>query len=161
MISIFDIKQVNVEIFKAIRDDAEIVKLLDIDKFEMTHDEFIAALRKQIFDAQTPDDLLTNYSTKICIHDESGGSVNSFEEVGYIAVDIHITQDKTSVDRRHLIIMKRLIEILDTNNRQKLGLKKLPIGLYGLSYRRRDNIQLSRNTGWEKYTLVFEYKYLI
>ena len=157
----FDLKKINIEIFRAIRDDEKMIDLLEIDKSVMDNDTFISALRKQVLDTQKPDNLLNDYSTRLCIHDTPGGSANDREEVGYVAIDIHITQDKTAIDRRHLVIIKRLIEILDTTNRKKEGLTKLNIGLYGLSYRRRNQEQISNSTGWEKHTVVFEYKYLI
>ena len=157
----FDLKKINIEIFKAIRDDDKIIDLLEIDKASMDKDTFICALRKQVLDTQKPDDLLNNYYTRICVHDTPGGNANDIEEVGYIAIDIHITQDKTAHDRRHLMIIKRIIEILDSTNRRKLGLKPLNIGLYGLSYRRRQQDEMSNSTGWEKHTIIFEYKYLI
>lgn len=157
----FDLKKVNIEIFRAIRDDVKIINLLEIEKNTMDKDTFLSALRKQVLDTQKPDNLLNDYSTRICIHDTPGGSANDIEEIGYVAIDIHITQDKTAIDRRHLMIIKRIIEILDTTNRQKEGLKPLNIGLYGLSYRRRSQDQISNSTGWEKHTVIFEYKYLI
>lgn len=157
----FDLKKVNIEIFRAIRDDEKLIELLEIDRSNMDRDTYIEFLRKQVLDTENPDNLLNDYSTRICIHDSAGGLATTIEETGYIAIDIHITQDKTAVDRRHLMIIKRIIELLDTSNRRNAGLAPLPIGLYGLNYKRRDPNQESNSTGWEKHTVIFEYKYLI
>lgn len=157
----FDLKKINVEIFKAICGDDKLLDLLGIEKTQVDHETFIEVVRQQVLDTDTPDNLLNNYATRLCIHDSSGGSITNIEETGYVAIDIHITQDKTAIDRRHLLIIKRVIELLDTENRRKEGLQPLKIGLYGLTYKRRNPNQSSNNTGWEKHSVIFEYKYLI
>jgi hypothetical protein len=84
-----------------------------------------------------------------------------YEELGYLVVDIHITKDRNSQTGVLSDIVKRLVEVLDTAQRKKRGLPKLNIGLYGLKYDTRTFEDRSQNTGWEKYSVVFEYKSIL
>lgn len=158
----FDIKNVFVQVFRVIQSDAELLSLIGIDRSDYdTENDFLVALRKQVIDAEIPDDLLNNYDIRLCIHEAEGGYTNQLQEVGYLSIDIHISQDKNTKDRRHLQIQKRIIEMLDTNNRKRCGLPIIPIGLDGLNYKRRLTDRMANTTGWEKHSVIFEYKYLI
>ncbi len=158
----FDIKNVFVQVFRVIESDTELLSLIGIDRSEYdTENDFLVALRKQVIDAEVPDDLLNNYDIRLCIHETEGGYTNQLQEVGYLSIDIHISQDKNTKDRRHLQIQRRIIDALDTNCRKREGLPHVPIGLDGLSYKRRQTDLRPSTTGWEKHSVIFEYKYLI
>lgn len=158
-----DIKDVYVQTFLAIKQDDQLLDLLDIEHEGVEENEFMTKLRSQVVDTSRPDDLLTDNATRLCIHeqDESYRS-GKFEETAYLAIDINIPKDKNAVDRRSYMIMKRLIEVLDSNQRKREYKQPLPIGLYGLEYitRLKDN-QRNITTGWEKHTVVFKYSYLL
>ena len=158
-----DIKDVYVQAFLAIKQDSQLLDLLEIAHENVNENVFMAQLRKQVVDTSHPDDLLTDNATRLSMHeqDESYRS-GKFQETAYLAVDINITKDKNAKDRRSLLIMKRLIEVLDSEQRKREYKKPLPIGLYGLEYvtRLKDN-QRNTTTGWEKHTVVFKYSYLL
>lgn len=157
---VVDFKKIYVKIFHVFRDDEELLKLLEIDRASFTDEnKFIHRLRKQVSDMSTPSDMLNDYSTKLCIHEYDGSYRDGVQDVNYLAIDIHTTQDKDAVDRRHLKIIKRVIELLDTVERKKQGLPPLNIGLEGLVYKSRPNTNYA-STGWEKHTVLFEYKFL-
>lgn len=110
-------------------------------------------------DTSNPGDMLNDYSTKICIRESDGSYRNGVEDIGFIAIDIHTTEDKDSANRIHLSILQRVIEILDSYERRKTDKKPLKIGVDGLVYAKRPSTTFV-STGWEKHTILFKYKYL-
>lgn len=157
-----NIKQVSVAVFLAIKNDKKLLELIDINRDDFIDDgEFMKQLRKQIVDSSFPDDMLNDNSIRLCIHEQQGGYVSRPVDVKYLAIDIHITKDKNVIDRRALLIMQRLVEVLDTKERNKQCKDKLPIGLYGLEYIDRYLNQKSTITGWEKHSVIFKYGYLL
>lgn len=115
-----DIKKIHIEVFKALSSDSELLRLLEIDSSLLKGNDLLNQLRIQIVDNPSPDDLLNNYATRLCIY-ESNCTINSSRhlETGILCVDIHCTQDKNSVDRRILKVAQRVIEILDSEERKK------------------------------------------
>ena len=159
-----DLKDVYVKVFLAIKEDKELLDLLEIKYDGVDENDFMTQLRKQVVETLNPDNLLDEYETRLSIH-EQDGSYNYPTSVdnSFLAVDIYMSVDKNVKDRRALLIIKRLIEVLDSKQRQRDGKKALPIGLYGLHYHTRmlNQKQNGRTTGWEKYTVVFKYSYLV
>lgn len=141
-----DIKNIYVKVFQAIKSDTEILDLLEIDYKTGDKNDIIKRIREQILDTPSPDDLLTNYQTRVCIY-ESTGSRASFSEKGYIRIDIHMTQDKNSIDRRLFQVAKKIIELLDTRERGIRGLKPISVGLDGLHYKNRSTSTSYGTTG--------------
>ncbi|MCK9191165.1 MAG: hypothetical protein M0P10_06455 [Sphaerochaetaceae bacterium] len=159
-----DFKDIYIKIFREVRDDEKILRLLEIEPLKSDasptdKNNFLKKLKTQIIDTANPGDMLNDYSSKLCVHESDGSYRSGVEDYGYISIDIHTTQDKDAIDRRHLKIMQRLIEILDSNERVKAGKEKLNIGLEGLVYKSRPS-QTNVSTGWEKHTVLFEYKFL-
>lgn len=155
-----DIQKIYTSVFKAIKSDTQLLDLLEIDYLNIDEQTLISTVRNQVIDTTNPDDLLTNYATRICISEEPS-TVAKNEEIGYLRLDILITQDKNKIDRRVLKIATRLAEILDTKELYKVGKQQIPIGLYGLNRLRRMSKENSFSTGWDKYSLVFDYKYIV
>lgn len=158
-----DLKDVYVKVFMAIKEDKPLLDLLEIKYEGVEENDFMTQLRKQVVETLNPDNLLDEYETRLSIHEQEGsytyptGVDNSF-----LAVDIYISVDKNIKDRRALMILKRLVEVLDSKQRKREGKNELPIGLYGLHYYKRNlDPQRNKTTGWEKYTVVFKYSYLI
>lgn len=141
-----DLKNIYVEVFSAIKSDTEMLDLLEIDYSSGDKNELIKNIREQVLDTSKPDDLLTNYKTRICIY-EGDSNRNSSTERGYIRIDIHITQDKNAIDRRLLKIAKRLVEIIDTKERELRGLKPLSVGFDGLTAKNRGTSSAYGSTG--------------
>ena len=141
-----DLKNIYVEVFSAIKSDTEMLDLLEIDYSSGDKNELIKNIREQVLDTSKPDDLLTNYKTRICIY-ESDSNRSYGSERGYIRIDIHITQDKNAIDRRLLKIAKRLVEIIDTKERKLAGLKPLAIGFDGMSVTSRGTSSAYGSTG--------------
>lgn len=157
-----NIKDIYRETFLAIKKDTELLDLLEVKYNGVDENTFLTNLRKQVLETSEPENLLNDYSTRICIHERDGGFRTQREEVGYLTVDIHISKDKNKIDSRMSDVIKRVIEVLDTRERKKRGLDKLNIGLYGLQYRNRAFIETTnRGTGWEKYSIYFEYIYIL
>lgn len=157
-----DFKDVFVQAFIALANDQKLLDLLEIDLSGVTDEnERMMKIRKSIIDASNPDGILTEYYTRLCIHEEDGSYQGINQEISYLAVDIHITKDKNGKDRRALQIMKRIIEVLDAKQRKKQGLKMLPVGLIGFRYTKHLQSKNLTNTGWEKYSVIFEYRFLI
>ena len=125
----------------------------------MDRNSFLKQLRSQVMDTSSPGDMLNDYSTKICIRESDGSYRNGVEDIGFIAIDIHTTEDKDSANRIHLSILQRVIEILDSYERRKTDKKPLKIGVDGLVYVKRPSTTFV-STGWEKHTVLFKYKYL-
>ena len=157
-----DFKDVFVQAFIALTNDQKLIDLLEIDLSDVSDEnERMLKLRKSIIDAFNPDGILTEYYTRLCIHEEDGSYQGMNQEISYLAVDIHISKDKNEKDRRALQIMRRLIEVLDAKQRRKQGLPKLSVGLIGFRYKKHLQSKNLTNTGWEKYSVVFEYRFLI
>lgn len=156
-----DIRNIYIQTFLAIKADTKLLDLLEIKYKDVDENTFITNIRKQVTEGSAPDDLLNDYSTRLCVHERDGGYTTTYEDVGYINIDVHIAKDKNELDNRLSVIVKRVIEVIDTKQRQAQGLKQLDIGLYGLTYKSRTLQDLANNTGWEKYTITFEYKYIL
>lgn len=154
-----NIRDVYIKIFREIRDDPQMIELLEIDQASMDRNSFLKQLKTQIIDTANPGDMLNDYSTKICIRESSGSYRTGVEDIGFVALDIHTTQDKDAVSRNHLKILQRLIEILDSSERRKQNKEPLDVGLEGLIYTQRPSTTFV-STGWEKHTILFRYKYL-
>lgn len=154
-----DIKKIHIEIFKALSSDSELLSLLEIDS-SLSGNDLLSALRLQIIDNPSPDDLLNNYATRICIY-ESNCSTNNTEhiETGLLCIDIHCTQDKNNIDRRLLKVAQRIVEVLDSEERKKQSKQPLKIGLDGLQLYRRNFSMSGYSTGWNKYSIYFGYKF--
>ena len=152
-----DIGNIYRQTFRAIKNDTELLDLLDVEYKGVDENTFLTNLRTQVIEGTAPDDLLNNYSTRLCLHELDGTSKGLLDEVSYFVVDIHITKDKNEQTGILSKIVKRLIEILDNKERAKQGLQPLPIGLYGLIYSKRKMSTTKSSTGWEKYTLTFKY----
>lgn len=155
-----NIKEIYETIFIELTEDKKLLDLLNVPYENLEGNDLLVAFRKQILENSIPDDLLNDYSTRLCTHEQEGGYQTPFLEIGYIAIDIHITKNNNEKDRRGVQLMTRIIEILDTRERKKRGLERLPLGLEGLEYKERSLNQKRVNTGWEKFTLVFKYTYL-
>lgn len=157
-----NIKNIYRETFLAIKRDTELLDMLEVVYDGVDENTFLTNLRKQVQEINEPENLLNDYSTRICYHERDGGYRTQREEVGYLAVDIHISKDKNRLDGRMSDIIKRVIEVLDTKERAKRGLEPLNVGLYGLQYKNRVyNETRSRGTGWDKYSIYFEYIYIL
>lgn len=157
----FDIRNVYTQTFLAIKNDTKLLDLLEIEYEDVDENTFLTNLRKQITETSSPEGLLNDYSTRVCVHERDGGRTSGLDDVGYLCVDIHIPKDKNKLDNRLSRIATRVIEVLDTKERRKQGLPQLNIGLYGLTCKGRVLDELANNTGWEKYRITFEYTYLI
>ena len=157
-----DIKNIYKQTFKAIKNDTKLLDLLEVEYKNVDENTFLTNLRKQITETSAPERLLDDYKTRLCIHERTGSYYNNYEEVGFLVVDIHVAKDKNTRTGIMSDVIKRVIEVLDTRQRKKEGLPQLDIGLYGLSYNTRMfNEGRTNNTGWEKYSIVFEYRYLL
>ena len=156
-----NIKNIYIQTFLAIKADTKLLDLLEVEYKDVDENTFLTNLRKQVIEGSNPDDLLNDYSTRLCVHERDGGYTTTYEDVGYINIDVHIAKDKNKLDNRLSDIVKRIVEVIDTRQRQAEGLKPLNVGLYGLTYKTRNLESLSNNYGWEKYTITFEYKYIL
>lgn len=156
-----DIKNIYTQAFRAIKNDTKLLDLLDVEYKDVDVNTFLTNLRSQVTEGSAPDDLLNNYKTRLCIHERDGSYRGKFEEVGYLVVDIHVTKDRNMQSGILSDIIKRLIEVLDTRQRKKQGLQPLNVGLYGLQYNTRTFSDRANNTGWEKYSVIFEYRYIL
>lgn len=156
-----DIKNIYIQTFLAIKNDTKLLDLLEVKYKDVDENTFLTNLRKQVVEGSAPEGLLNDYSTRVCVHERDGGYTTTYEDVGYLCVDVHIAKDKNKLDNRLSDIAKRIVEVLDTRQRMKEGLKPLDVGLYGLTYKNRILEELANNTGWEKYSIVFEYKYIL
>lgn len=116
-------------------------------------------IRESIREIIKPDDIMNNNKTRLCVHPDTGSWNPNRMVVKYLAVDIHITNDHDEIDRRGNKILKRVIEILDSRERKLHGMDPLPIGLIGLQYK-NDKQEETNNSGWQKYSVVFEYRFL-
>ncbi|RHU03335.1 hypothetical protein [[Eubacterium] hominis] len=160
MFIIVDFRDIFVKTFVALANDSELIKLLDIDLAEVTDsNERMGKIREQIKESIKPNDILNNNNTRLCIHPETGEWQPSRQVIKYLAVDVHITNDRDEIDRRANKIVKRIIEVLDTRERKLHNLKPLEIGLIGLQYK-KDSAEESQSSGWQKYSVVFEYRFL-
>lgn len=157
-----DIGKIYDLIFRTISKEDKLLTLLEIDKNSFQDNyAFLEQLRTQIEESLSPSDRLNDYSTRLCIHEGNGGVPVYLEEIGEVVIDINITSEKNSKDRRMFSIASCLIDMLDTKQRKKRGLPPLQIGLNGLTYIDRYQDTSNNATGWEKYSVVFKYSFLI
>lgn len=156
------IKDIYRQTFRAIKNDTKLLDLLDVEYKDVDENTFLTNLRRQVVEGSAPDDLLNDYSTRLCIHELNGKyQSGKREEIAYLVIDVHITKDKNMQTGLISDIVQRIIEILDSNQRKRQGLQPLQIGLYGLTYNNRLFDEKSNATGWEKYTITFEYRYIL
>lgn len=156
-----DIKNIYKQTFRAIKNDTKLLDLLGVKYKDVDENTFLTNLRKQVTETSSPERLLEDYSTRICVHERDGGYRGIYEEVGFLTIDVHVSKDRNTRTGELSDVVKRVIEILDTRQREKQGLKKLNIGLYGLKYNTRVYSEKHNNTGWEKYSIIFEYRYIL
>lgn len=156
-----DIKKIYKEVFNAVKNDTQLLDLLEVSYKGVDRNTFITNLRKQVIEGSTPDGLLKTYEIRLCVHEREGAFRGMHEDVGYLSIDIHISKDKNKVQGVLSDIVKRVIEVMDSNERKKQGLQPLKIGLYGLNYKTRTFENRSSYTGWEKYSITFEYRYIL
>lgn len=156
----FDFRQLYKETFKAIKNDKKILDLLQVEYKDVDENTFLRNLRVQVIEGNEVDDLLNNYKTRLCIHELTSSYATMVDEIGYLCVDIYITQDRNKQTGILSDVVKRLVEIFDSKERQKQGLEPLKIGLYGLTYRNRNADARSSSTGWTKYRVIFKYTYI-
>ena len=69
----FDIRKVYKETFKAIKKDTQLLDLLKVKYKDVDNNTFLTNLRAQVIESQTVDDLLNNYSTRLCIYELTSG----------------------------------------------------------------------------------------
>ena len=156
-----DIKKIYIEVFNAIKNDTELLDLLEVKYKGVDKNTFLTNLRKQVIEGSTPDGLLKTYEIRLCVHERDGAFRGLHEDVGYLDIDIHISKDKNKMSGVLSDIAKKVIEVMDTNERKKQGLQPLKIGLYGLDYKTRTFEKRSNYTGWEKYSITFEYRHIL
>lgn len=156
-----DIKNIYKQTFRAIKNDTKLLDLLGVEYKDVDENTFLTNLRKQVTETSKPDRLLDDYNTRLCIHERDGGYRGKYEEVGFLTVDVHVSKDRNMRTGEMSDVVKRVIEVLDTRQRKKQGLPQLDIGLYGLNYNTRTFNEKSNNTGWEKYSIIFEYRYIL
>ena len=161
MLFLVDIKKIYIEVFGAIKNDTKLLDLLEVEYKDVDKNTFITNLRKQVVEGSSPDGLLKTYEVRLCVHERDGAFRGLHEDVGYLNIDIHISKDKNKTNGILSDIVKRIIEIIDTEERNKQGLQPLKVGLYGLCYKTRTFESRSSYTGWEKYSITFEYRYLL
>lgn len=155
-----NIKNIYREIFKAIKNDTKLLDLLGVEYKDVDENTFLTNLRVQVIEGSAPDDLLNNYATRLCVHELNGKYQGLIDEIAYVSIDIHITQDKNMQTGILSDIVQRVIELMDSKERKKEGKQPLDIGLYGLIYSSRSFDNKASSTGWEKYTITFSYKYI-
>ena len=156
-----DIKKIYIEVFNAIKNDTELLDLLEVKYEGVDRNTFLTNLRKQVIEGSSPDGLLKTYEIRLCVHERDGAFRGLHEDVGYLNIDIHISKDKNKINGVLSNVVKKVIEVLDTNERKKQGLQPLKVGLYGLDYKTRTFENRSNYTGWEKYSITFEYRYIL
>lgn len=156
-----DIKNIYKQTFKAIKNDTKLLDLLDVEYEDVDENTFLTNLRKQVTETSAPERLLDDYKTRLCIHERDGGYRGKYEEVGFLAVDVHVSKDRNMRTGEMSDVVKRIIEVLDTRQRKRQGLPKLDVGLDGLNYITRAFSEKANNTGWEKYSIIFEYRYIL
>lgn len=156
-----DIRNIYKETFRAIKQDTKLLDLLGVEYKGVDNNTFLTNLRKQVIEGSSPEDMLNDYSTRVCYHETSGKAKTGLDETAYLAVDVHITKDRNMQTGLLSDISKRIVEILDSKERKKQGLQPLNVGFYGFIYNDRIFDEKSSTTGWEKYTLIFKYIYSI
>lgn len=155
-----NIRNIYKQIFTTIKNDTKLLDLLGVEYKDVDNNTFLTNLRSQVIEGSAPDDLLNDYSTRLCVHELNGKYQGLIDEIAYISIDIHITQDKNMQTGILSDIVKRIVELMDSKERKKEGKQPLDIGLYGLIYSSRSFDSKASSTGWEKYTINFSYKYI-
>lgn len=154
-----DISNIYKQVFRAIKEDETLLSLIGIKVDEYEQYELIQKIRSQVYEGTSPDDILTDYSTRLCLH-EKRGAFKTNANVGFFQIDVHVTKDKNTKTGILSRVIKRVIEVIDSDERRKCGLPQLQIGLNGLRVVERSFSPNSGISGWEKYTIIFEYRYL-
>lgn len=155
------LKNVFIQVFNAIKNDKQLLDLLGVTYEGVDKQAFLTDLRRHVIEASKPDGILKEYHTRLCLHENNGLKSGSYNNIAYFTIDIHVSKENNTKDGRLSDISQRIIEIVDTTERKKVGLPPLDVGLYGLNYNSKNMASnQSGNTGWEMYTIVFEYKYL-
>ena len=156
-----NIKNIYKQVFNTFKQDSELLDLLEIEYENVDRNTFLENMRKQVVEMTAPDDILNDYSTRVCVHETSAMANSYCMDISYIAIDVHISKDRNVIDGRLNDIVNRIVLLLDSSNRKRNGKEPLNVGLYGLNYNKRVMEEQSGNTGWEKYRLIFEIRSFI
>lgn len=140
------LKDVAVGIFSTLTTDSELLNLLEVPTSSMED------IKKQVVEDKYPNDLVLNSLSRLCVYETtSSKSIYSIVEKCFIEIDIYVTKEKNTLNRRALLIANRIYELLHNKN------------IYGFEvvYSNRLPNLPSDNKEWVKYGIVFSYVNII
>lgn len=149
-----NLKDTMSNVFVALKDDEELLSLLKVPTRDMKD------IKKQLIEDRYPDGLVQDNLSRLCIYETpSSPTMNPNVERGWVEIDIYVTKENNRIDRRILLIAKRIIEVLDEKERVKRGKSPVQSGV-NLSYYNRLPNMFTDNESWIKHGLVFSYDYI-
>lgn len=148
-----NLKDIVISLFMALSKDEELLNLLEVPTSAMKD------IKKQIIEERYPSDLVSNNLSRVCVYENpTTRTSNPLIERGWVGIDIYVHKDKNKIDRRILLIVERLINLLDTENRLKAGKTPILSGVNLSYYNRIPNMYVD-DENYVRYGLIFCYDY--
>lgn len=170
----FDFSNLYTKTFWGLISDTNILSLLEIDEYSGTtfppdneedeelFNQFMEKCVSQIFEGNTADNLLDNYSPKLAISERvSARGMNRKTEVGNVIIHTFITKDDNKREKKTYKLIDAIVNALDTKKREERLLPPIEVGLHGLEYVDRDPFGDTDASGWDLYTVIFRYEFIV
>lgn len=144
------LKDVAVGLFSILVTDSELLSLLEVPT--LNGSRTMKSIKEQVVEEKYPNDLVVNNLSRLCVYETpSTPSLYTVIEKSFVEIDIYVTKEKNAIDRRTLLIVDRIFNLL--HNREIDG--------FQIHYFNRLPNLATDNNSWSKYGLVFSYDNII
>ncbi len=154
--------------------DSSILELLGIEEYigetfppdnindELLFNNFMEKCVSQIFEGDSPLDLVEDFTPKIGITERaSQRGHNNKTEMGRLIICTYVSKEENKINKTTYKLIDSIINALDSKKRKDRLLAPLEIGLNGLEYEDRDPFGNTDADGWDLYTIIFTYEIIV
>lgn len=169
-----DLENLYTKTFWGLISDSSILELLGIEEYsgetfppstdedEALFNVFMEKCVTQIFEGDSPIDPVEDFDTRIGITEgtTSRGS-NNKTETGRLIISTFVSKEDNKKTKKTYKLINSVINALDSKKRKDRLLSPLEIGLNGLQYEDRDPYGSTDADGWDLYTIIFKYEFIV
>lgn len=170
----FDFGKLYTSTFWGLISDSTVLSLLQIEEYsgetfppdneddEELFNTFMEKCVSHIFEGNSVDNLLNDYTPKISISEKvSSRGMNKKTEVGNMIISIYVTKEENKREKTMYKLIDAVVNALDSKRRLDRLLPALDTGLHGLEYVDRDPFGDTDATDWDLYTVIFRYEFIV
>lgn len=170
----FNFSNLYTKVFWGLISDSSVLELLGITEYEglsfppdNTEDEelfniFMTKCVSQVFEGISTNELVEDFLPKISISERvSSRGSNKKTEVGIIVIKTYVTKEENRKNKKTYKLIDSIINALDSKKRKERLLDVLDVGLDGLEYIDRDPFGDTDADGWDLYTILFRYEFIV